>query len=130
MGLFSSGSKRSSTTNDLSVTTTDNRYTESGIIEGNVTLSSMGSLDNVTIMKTDYGALNAAGDIAGRALTAAENSTNAMRDMAGSASADMLKAFDRAASFATANAGNDENDTVKYLIAAIGIGFAIWAYRR
>lgn len=76
MGSKSSNkSKSSSTTVDLTSTLADNRIGgDNALIEGNLSVTAGQNIDNLAISKTDFGAIEAAGDFAREALDVVRDS--------------------------------------------------------
>lgn len=79
MGLFSSSSKSSNTsnTNDFSLTGVDNRISEgeNAVIGGNINLGAGGDLSNVDITSTDFGSVKESFEFARAALDSNEDAT-------------------------------------------------------
>ena len=99
-GLFSSDSKSttSNTNEETTTTNVDNRVSDgdNGIFEGNTSFTAKGNIDNVTVTKTDYGALDSAEAIVNASLSAlsdgftavnetAQNAVESAKDTAGDA---------------------------------------------
>ena len=132
MGLFG-GSKSSSTTNidENNLTAADNRLIEGdgANIGGNISVGEAG--DNLNITTTDFGALDAASELANRSFTSVDNSVSAVRTMAGDAGATIGKALNKVSDFATSQQPDQKSSkTLQLLIVSMAVVGAVALYRR
>lgn len=132
MGLFG-GSKSSSTTNidENNLTTADNRLIEGdgANIGGNVAVGEAG--DGLTITTTDFGALDAASELADRSFTSVDNSVQAVRTIAGDAGAAISGALNKVTDYATSQQPDDKSSkTLQLLIISMAVVGAVALYRR
>jgi hypothetical protein len=132
--LFSSKSKSTSTSTNEELTSNavDNRVvdSDSAFVEGNFTLSSSGTVGNVNVSKTDFGALDTAGNIAESALSFANSASERANETLSSAVKSTVGAVQSIAS----NVTKDESaESIKFAIvgaAVIGLGFVIVRYSK
>jgi hypothetical protein len=136
MGLFG-GSKSKSTTNidENNLTSVDNRLVEADTanVGGNVSVGEAGS--NLNITTTDFGALDAASELARESLnygeTVTRNSVDAVRIMAGDAGASINSALSKVTKFATSQQPDQKaSSTLQLLIISVAIVGAVALYRR
>jgi hypothetical protein len=118
-----------------SQTLADNRVVDgdNAIIGGNITLSNTGEgSGEFNVTTTDFGALDAASELSGRALTSVDNSVEAVQTIAGDAGATISKALNKVTDFATSQQPDrlDEKSsrTLQILIVSVAVvgGVALW----
>lgn len=123
MGLFSSKSSSSSTTNleEITLNSVDNRVIDdANNVAGNVTVGGKISGD-VKITTTDYGALDAASKISDKALTSVDNVVNASIDAVKSQSNVLENIAQKAQETAQKAAESDTTETIKYLVVGLTV---------
>lgn len=128
----SSKSRTVSTTNQQ--TLADNRVVDgdNAIIGGNITLSNTGAgSGEFNVTTTDFGALDAASELSGRALTSVDNSVAAVRTIAGDAGATISGALNKVTDFATSQQPDQSSSkTLQLLIISMGVVGAVALWRR
>lgn len=130
------GSKSSSRTTSTTANQTlaDNRVVEgdNAIIGGNITLSNTGSgSGQFNVTTTDFGALDAASELSGRALTSVDNSVKAVQTIAGDAGATISQALNRVTDFATSQQPDEKSSkTLQLIIVSVAVVGAVAIYRR
>lgn len=123
MGLFSSKSSSSSTTNldEVNLNTVDNRVIDTAQnVAGNVTVGGKITGD-VSIVQTDYGALDAASKISDKAFSSVDNVVNASIDAVKSQSNVLENIAQKAQETAQKAAESDTTETIKYLVVGLTI---------
>ncbi len=127
----SSRSKTSST--ESSQTLADNRVVDgdNAIIGGNITLSNTGSgSGQFNVTTTDFGALDAASELSGRALTSVDNSVEAVRTIAGDAGATISGALAKVTDFAASQQPDQkEAKTLQLIVIAVAVVGVVYVYR-
>jgi hypothetical protein len=127
----SSRSKTSST--ESSQTLADNRVVDgdNAIIGGNITLSNTGSgSGQFNVTTTDFGALDAASELSGRALTSVDNSVAAVRTIAGDAGATISGALAKVTDFAASQQPDQkEAKTLQLIVIAVAVVGVVYVYR-
>jgi len=123
MGLFSSKSSSSSTTNleEVNLNTVDNRVIDQADnVAGNVTVGGKISGD-VMVTTTDYGALDAASKISDSAFKSVDNVVNSSIDAVKSQSNILENVAQKAQETAQKAAESDTTETIKYLVVGLSI---------
>lgn len=141
----SSSSKNYTSSVETSQTQVDNRIVDGdgANIGGNVTLSNTGAGSGTfNVTTTDYGALDAASELAGdaldfgdnisgRAFTSVNNSVEAVRTIAGDAGATISGALNKVTDFATSQQPDQSSSrTLQLLIVSMGVVGAVALWRR
>lgn len=114
-------------------TLADNRVVDGdgAIIGGNITLSNTGEgSGEFNVTTTDFGALDAASELSGRALTSVDNSVEAVRTIAGDAGATISGALNKVTDFATSQQPDQkEAKTLQLIVIAVAVVGAVYVYR-
>lgn len=117
-----------------SQTLADNRVVDgdNAIVGGNITLSNTGEgSGEFNVTTTDFGALDAASELSGRALTSVDNSVEAVRTIAGDAGATISGALNKVTDFATSQQPDQSSSkTLQLLIISMGVVGAVALWRR
>lgn len=127
------GSKSATSNLDSSNTNADNRIIEgnNAIMGGNVTLSNAGDGSGVfNVTTTDFGALDVASELAERSITSIDNSVAAVQEIAGDTGARLNSALNKVTDFATTQSGATSSETIKYLIIAVAVVGAAFAFKK
>ena len=128
-----SSSRSNTSSTESSQTLADNRVVDgdNAIIGGNITLSNTGSgSGQFNVTTTDFGALDAASELSGRALTSVDNSVEAVRTIAGDAGATISGALAKVTDFAASQQPNQkEAKTLQLIVIAVAVVGAVYVYR-
>lgn len=129
-----SSSRSQTKSTESSQTLADNRVVDGdgAIIGGNITLSNTGEgSGEFNVTTTDFGALDAASELSGRALTSVDNSVEAVRTIAGDAGATISGALNKVTDFATSQQPDQSSSkTLQLLIISMAVVGAVALYRR
>ena len=129
-----SSSRSQTKSTESSQTLADNRVVDGdgAIIGGNITLSNTGEgSGEFNVTTTDFGALDAASELSGRALTSVDNSVEAVRTIAGDAGATISGALSDVTKFATSQQPDQSSSkTLQLLIMSMAVVGAVALYRR
>lgn len=128
-----SSSRSQTKSTESSQTLADNRVVDgdNAIIGGNITLSNTGEgSGEFNVTTTDFGALDAASELSGRALTSVDNSVEAVRTIAGDAGATISGALNKVTDFATSQQPDQkEAKTLQLIVIAVAVVGAVYVYR-
>lgn len=128
-----SSSRSQTKSTESSQTLADNRVVDGdgAIIGGNITLSNTGEgSGEFNVTTTDFGALDAASELSGRALTSVDNSVEAVRTIAGDAGATISGALNKVTDFATSQQPDQkEAKTLQLIVIAVAVVGAVYVYR-
>ena len=129
-----SSSRSQTKSTESSQTVADSRVVDgdNAIIGGNITLSNTGEgSGEFNVTTTDFGALDAASELSGRALTSVDNSVEAVRTIAGDAGATISGALNKVTDFATSQQPDQSSSkTLQLLIISMAVVGAVALYRR
>lgn len=128
-----SSSRSQTKSTESSQTLADNRVVDGdgAIIGGNITLSNTGEgSGEFNVTTTDFGALDAASELSGRALTSVDNSVEAVRTIAGDAGATISGALNKVTDFATSQQPDQkEAKTLQLIVIAVAVVGAVYVYQ-
>lgn len=131
MGSSSRSATRSTNSNQ---TLSDSRVVDgdNAIVGGNITLSNTGEgSGEFNVTTTDFGALDAASELSGRALTSVDNSVQAVQTIAGDAGATLSGALNKVTDFAKSQQPDQKSSrTLQLLIISVAVVGAVALYRR